>query len=39
MVVDGVVDQFGSYAFTLKIGKTKGKVVQLIPCAKNKWGG
>jgi hypothetical protein len=33
----GGVDQFGSYTFTLKTGKTKEKVVQLAPCAKNKW--
>jgi hypothetical protein len=30
---------FESYTFTLKMGKTKERVVELAPCAKNKWVG
>jgi hypothetical protein len=33
-----VVDQFGSCTFTAKPGKTKEKVIELAPYAKNKWG-
>lgn len=36
--IGGLVDQFGSYTFILKIGKTKEKVVELAPYANNKWG-
>lgn len=31
--------QFGSCTFTPKTENTKDKVVELVPCAKNKWGG
>lgn len=34
----GAIDQFGSCTFTPKTGKTKEKVVELAPCARNKWG-
>jgi hypothetical protein len=37
--MSGRVDQFGSCTFTLKTGKTKEKVAELAPCAKNKWVG
>lgn len=29
--------QFGSCTFTPKTGKTGGEVLELVPCAKNKW--
>jgi hypothetical protein len=32
------VAQFGSCTFTLKTGKTSMEVVELVPCARNKWG-
>jgi hypothetical protein len=32
------VAQFGSYTFTPKTGKTTMEVVELVPCARNKWG-
>lgn len=34
----GLVDRFRSCTFTLKTGKMKDKVVELVTCAKNKWG-
>ena len=37
MVEDGVA-QFGSCTFTPKTGKTTMPVVELVPCARNKWG-
>jgi hypothetical protein len=32
------IAQFGSYTFTPKTGKTSMEVVELVPCARNKWG-
>jgi hypothetical protein len=32
------VAQFGSCTFTPKTGKTTMEVVELVPCARNKWG-
>jgi hypothetical protein len=32
------IAQFGSCTFTPKIGKTSMEVVELVPCARNKWG-
>jgi hypothetical protein len=32
------VAQFGSCTFTPKTGKTTMQVVELVPCARNKWG-
>ena len=37
-VVEGGVAQFGSCTFTPKTGKTTMPVVELVPCARNKWG-
>jgi hypothetical protein len=34
----GLVDRFGSCTFTSKTDKMKDKVLELIPCTKNKWG-
>jgi hypothetical protein len=32
------IAQFGSCTFTPRIGKTSAEVVELVPCARNKWG-
>jgi hypothetical protein len=32
------IAQFGSFTFTPKSGKTSMEVVELVPCARNKWG-
>jgi hypothetical protein len=32
------IAQFGSYTFTSRTGKTSVEVVELVPCARNKWG-
>jgi hypothetical protein len=32
------IAQFGSCTFTPKSGKTSMEVVELVPCARNKWG-
>jgi hypothetical protein len=32
------IKQFGSCTFTLRTGKTLGEFVELVSCAKNKWG-
>jgi hypothetical protein len=32
------IAQFGSCTFTMKSGKTSMEVVELVPCARNKWG-
>jgi hypothetical protein len=37
-MIGNEVAQFGSYTFTLKTGKTLMEVVELVPCARNKWG-
>jgi hypothetical protein len=37
-VIEGEVAQFGSCTFTPKTGKTTMQVVELVPCARNKWG-
>jgi hypothetical protein len=34
----GKVIQFWSRTFTPNTGKTGGQVLELVPCAKNKWG-
>jgi hypothetical protein len=31
------IAQFGTCTFTWRTGKTSGEVVELVPCAKNKW--
>jgi hypothetical protein len=37
-MVGNKVAQFGSCTFTPKTGKTSMEVVELVPCARNKWG-
>jgi hypothetical protein len=37
-VAGGKIMQFGSCTFILRTRKTSGEVVELVPCAKNKWG-
>jgi hypothetical protein len=32
------IAQFGSCTFTPRTGKTSMEVVELVPCARNKWG-
>jgi hypothetical protein len=32
------IAQFGSWTFTPRTGKTSAEVVELVPCARNKWG-
>jgi hypothetical protein len=32
------IAEFGSCTFTPKTGKTSMEVVELVPCARNKWG-
>jgi hypothetical protein len=36
--VGNKIAQFGSCTFTPKTGKTSKEVVELVPCARNKWG-
>jgi hypothetical protein len=38
MKIENKIAQFGSCTFTLKTGKTLMEVVELVPCARNKWG-
>jgi hypothetical protein len=33
-----LITQFGSYTFTPRTEKTSTEVVEIVPCAKNKWG-
>jgi hypothetical protein len=37
-MIGNEVAQFGSCTFTPKTGKTTMEVVELVPCARNKWG-
>jgi hypothetical protein len=37
-MIGNEVAQFGSCTFTPKTGKTSMEVVELVPCARNKWG-
>jgi hypothetical protein len=37
-MIGNKVAQFGSCTFTSKTGKTSMEVVELVPCARNKWG-
>jgi hypothetical protein len=37
-MIGSEVAQFGSCTFTPKTGKTTMQVVELVPCARNKWG-
>jgi hypothetical protein len=37
-MIGNEVAQFGSCTFTSKTSKTSMKVVELVPCARNKWG-
>jgi hypothetical protein len=37
-MIGNEVAQFGSCTFTTKTGKTSMEVVELVPCARNKWG-
>jgi hypothetical protein len=37
-MIGNEVAQFGSYTFTPNTGKTSMEVVELVPCARNKWG-
>jgi hypothetical protein len=34
----GLIVQFGSCTFTSRTRKTSGEVIEIVPCAKNKWG-
>jgi hypothetical protein len=36
--IGGKIAQFGSCTFTPRTGKTSAEVVELVPCARNKWG-
>jgi hypothetical protein len=36
--IEDEIAQFGSCTFTPKSGKTSMEVVELVPCARNKWG-
>jgi hypothetical protein len=36
--VGSKIAQFGSCTFTPRTGKTSAEVVELVPCARNKWG-
>jgi hypothetical protein len=36
--IENKIAQFGSCTFTPKTGKTSMEVVELVPCARNKWG-
>jgi hypothetical protein len=36
--VGNKIAQFGSCTFTPRTGKTSAEVVELVPCARNKWG-
>jgi hypothetical protein len=36
--IDGKIAQFGSCTFTLRTGKTLVEVIEIVPCAKIKWG-
>ena len=37
-MIGGLIPQFGSCSFTLRTKKTSGEVVEIVSCAKNKWG-
>jgi hypothetical protein len=37
-IIGGKIAQFGTCAFTPRTGKTSDEVVELVLCAKNKWG-
>jgi hypothetical protein len=37
-MIGNKIAQFGSCTFTPKTGKTSMEVVELVPCARNKWG-
>jgi hypothetical protein len=36
--IGSLITQFGSYPFTPRTGKTSAEVIEIIPCANNKWG-
>jgi hypothetical protein len=36
--IGGLIAQFGSCTFTPRTGKTSAEVIEIVPCAKNKWG-
>jgi hypothetical protein len=36
--IGGLIAQFGCCTFTPKTGKTLAEVIEIVPCAKNKWG-
>jgi hypothetical protein len=36
--IGGMIAQFGSCTFTSRTRKTSAKVIEIVPCAKNKWG-
>jgi hypothetical protein len=36
--IGGMIAQFGSCTFTPRTGKTSADVIEIVPCAKNKWG-
>jgi hypothetical protein len=36
--IGGLIAQFGSCTFTPRTGKTSAEVVEIVSCAKNKWG-
>jgi hypothetical protein len=37
-MIGGLIAQFGSCTFTPRTRKTSTEVVEIVPCAKNKWG-
>lgn len=37
-MIGGKVAQFGTCIFTPRTRKPSGEVVEIVPCAKNKWG-
>jgi hypothetical protein len=36
--IENKIAQFGSCTFTPRTGKTSAEVVEIVPCARNKWG-
>jgi hypothetical protein len=38
MKIGNKIAQFGSCTFTPRTGKTLAEVVEIVPCARNKWG-
>jgi hypothetical protein len=36
--IGGLIAQFGSCTFMARTGKTMAEVIEIVPCANNKWG-